>query len=138
VGARDLLALRKAVECQSLSPYTARRAYKSRLRSAPCNWRRRLLDLTTLAEAPLGETRSVDDQVEWLDDGHVLYALPDEGPPATIATNLWLLAVDGDAPPRLFLRQALSPPVSRVPPAVPGRPAPAPRSPRRPPLPPGR
>jgi hypothetical protein len=118
VAARRVDVLRENVECPSLSPDNTRLVFKKRV-SAPGlapRWQLHLLDIRTLAETPLpGETRSVDDQVEWLDDNHVLYALRDEGPPATIATNIWLATTDGSAPPRIFLRNALSPAVVRSP-----------------------
>jgi hypothetical protein len=111
---RQMRVLREGVECPSLSPDNTRLVFKKRVGNGPAvNWRLHRLDLATLDDAPLAETRNVDDQAEWLDDGHVLYALPDEGPPATIATNVWVVPVDGGGPPRLFLRQALSPAVSR-------------------------
>ena len=34
-----------------------------------------VLDLATLQEMLLSESRSVDDQVQWLDDRHILYSL---------------------------------------------------------------
>jgi hypothetical protein len=41
--------------------------------------------------------RNVDDQVEWLDDTHVVYASRDEGPPATtIRPDLWVAPVAGN------------------------------------------
>jgi len=114
LAAREARVLREGVECPSLSPDNARLVFKKRTGSgSTVSWRLYLLDLKTLAETPLAETRNVDDQVEWLDNSHILYALPDEGPPATIATNIWLLPIDGSAPPRLFLRHALSPVVVR-------------------------
>ena len=68
----------------------------------------------TMAEIPLSaETRNVDDQIEWLDDRHILYALPDEGPPATIRPDIWMLPVDGSGPPRRLLSGAMSPVVVR-------------------------
>jgi hypothetical protein len=55
----------------------------------------------------------VDDQVEWLDNNHILYALPDEGPPATIAQDIWIATLDGSAPPQKLLKGAMSPAVVR-------------------------
>ena len=37
-----------------------------------------MLDLATMRETPLAETRSIDDQAEWLDDDHVLYGIDGE------------------------------------------------------------
>ena len=76
-------------------------------------WRLHLLDLATMAETPLAETRNVDDQVEWLDNDRVLYVLPDEGPPATIRPDTWVLPLDGGSPPRQLLTRAFSPAAGR-------------------------
>ncbi len=58
----------------------------------------------TLAETALTELRSIDDQIEWLDDRQVLY-----GDGATV----WIMAADGSGLPRKFLSQASSPAVLR-------------------------
>jgi hypothetical protein len=115
LAARQARVLRENVECPSLSPDNKRLAFKKRVGSGTSpTWQLALLDLATMAETPLSaETHSVDDQVEWLDDGHILYSLPDDGPPATIATNVWVLPVDGSGPPQILLRQAYSPVVVR-------------------------
>jgi dipeptidyl aminopeptidase/acylaminoacyl peptidase len=114
VATRQARVLREDVECPSLSPDGTRLVFKKRVEGfGPIRWRLHVLDLATLADAPLAEERSVDDQVEWLDDRHVLYALPDEGPPPTAAPNLWALPVDGGGSPRLLLHQASSPAVVR-------------------------
>ena len=69
-----------------------------------------VLDLATLQETALAETHSVDDQIEWLDDDQILYALPDETSEAI--ANVWALPADGGAP-RLLLPQAELPAVVR-------------------------
>jgi hypothetical protein len=70
-----------------------------------------VLELATLVDRPLAETRSVDDQVEWLDDRAILYSLPaSQG--AGHATDLWRLSIDGGVP-TLFLANAFSPAVVR-------------------------
>lgn len=51
------------------------------------------------------ETRSVDDQAEWLDDETVLYGL---------AGDVWRVPADGRGSPELYLEDALSPAVARV------------------------
>ena len=43
-----------------------------------------------------GETRNIDDQVEWLDRGHVIYAIPD--PNAAARTNVFRVSIEGGAP----------------------------------------
>jgi hypothetical protein len=66
-------------------------------------WRLHLLDLATMQETPLAETRSVDDQVEWLDDQHILYTPPTPRP------EIWISAIDGSAAPRMLVSNAVSP-----------------------------
>ena len=67
---------------------------------------------TPSAETVLGETRSVDDQVEWLDEDTVLYGLPREGTPGD--SDVWALERTGGEP-YLFIEQAWSPAVVREP-----------------------
>jgi hypothetical protein len=65
----------------------------------------------TFVETPLwNESRSVDDQVEWLDDAHVMYHLTG----ASTAADIWSAAVDGKTPPSLVLANAYSPAVLRT------------------------
>jgi Tol biopolymer transport system component len=99
VGTRRLEVLHEGVECPSLSPDGTRIAFKKRVANT---WRISVLDLATMRETPLSETRSVDDQAEWLDDGHVLYGL--EG-------HVWQVRADGRGRPSRFLADALSPAV---------------------------
>lgn len=66
-----------------------------------------VLDLGTRRRHPLAEPRSVDDQVQWLDDEHVLYALPGAADRAAIMDE-WVVPADGGGEPRLFLPQAYS------------------------------
>src|SRR5206468_3521914 len=71
--ARTLRVLRENVECPSLSPDGKRIVFKKRRERG--SWRLHVIDVTTLTEAPLqAEMRSIDDQVDWLDDGHIVYA----------------------------------------------------------------
>jgi hypothetical protein len=115
VSKRQAVVVRDNVECPSLSPDNTRLVFKKRTDpESPREWRLAVLDLATITESMLpGENHSVDDQAEWLDDNHVLYALPDEGPPATIAQHIWVAALDGSEPPHILLRGALSPAVVR-------------------------
>nr|CEL18338.1 hypothetical protein [Kibdelosporangium sp. MJ126-NF4]CTQ97822.1 hypothetical protein [Kibdelosporangium sp. MJ126-NF4] len=94
--------LRENVECPSLSPDGTRIAFKKRVAQDGARpWREHVLDLRTMTETPLAETRSVDDQVVWLDDRTIAYALP--GP------EIWAVAADGSGTPRLLVRHASSP-----------------------------
>jgi WD40-like Beta Propeller Repeat len=103
------------VECPSLSPDGQRIAFKRRVMPPPQGrvvWQLIVRDLASSAEAVLArETRSVDDQVEWIDDREIAYALPDDTTPA--ATNTFALAIDGQSAPRLLAPLAYSPAVVR-------------------------
>ena len=104
IAERSLRVLRENVECPSLSPDQKRIAFKKRV-GALGQWRLHVLDLASLEDAPLAlETHNFDDQIEWLDDGHVLYGQ---------GAQVWLLPTDGSAPPRPFVRFASSPSVVR-------------------------
>jgi hypothetical protein len=92
------------VECPSLSPDGTRIAYKKAVTHGPSTWRFHVLDLATGRETPLSETRSVDDQLSWLDDGHLLYGFED-------AT--WIVNADGSGQPRKWLGATDSPTVER-------------------------
>jgi len=115
VARRAMRVVGENVECPSLSPDNTRIAYKRQVGgSGNPAWQLYLRDLASGAERPLAaETRSVDDQVEWLDDGHILYALAEQGPPRTAATSIWVLPVDGSGPPQVFRSQGYSPAVVR-------------------------
>jgi hypothetical protein len=101
------------VECPALSPDQTRVAYKKRTGGGlgPVRWRLHVLDLRTHVDRALAETRSVDDQPEWLDDDTVLYSLP--RPDSGAVTDVWAVHADGTGKPRVFIAGASSPSVSR-------------------------
>ena len=103
--------LRDGVECPSLSPDGTKIAFKQRTGSGlgPVTWRPAVLDVATLADHPLSETRNVDDQIEWLDDETILYGMPRDGEPGV--TDVWSLPVDGSGEPQVLLPAAWSPAV---------------------------
>jgi hypothetical protein len=74
-------------------------------------WRLYVLDLATMTERPLSESRNVDDQAEWADNSHVFYYLRDDGPPATIRPDVWTVSVDSAESPQRLWKQAFSPAV---------------------------
>jgi hypothetical protein len=104
VSARTMKTIHPDAECPSLSPDGTRIAYKKRVGAGRKRWRLYVLDLDTMKETPLAETRSVDDQVEWLDDDHVLYGLQEA---------IWTMPADGSGAPRRFAAEADSPTVVR-------------------------
>jgi hypothetical protein len=100
VQGRVAHVIHENVECPSLSPDGKRIAYKKRTGSSADPWHLTVLDLATMRETPLAESRSVDDQVEWLDDGQILYGLDGQ---------VWAVPADGSGRPRRFLASADSP-----------------------------
>jgi hypothetical protein len=115
VAQQRMTVLAPNVECPSLSPDGQRIAFKRRVTPPPQGrvvWQivvRELADGKETVLAP--ETRNVDDQVEWIDNREIAYALPDDTTPA--ATNAWALAIDGQSAPRLLAPLAYSPAVVR-------------------------
>jgi hypothetical protein len=99
VSDESMRVLRDGVECPSLSPDNKRIAYKSRIGNEN-RWRLRVLDLDTLADHGVAESRSIDDQVEWLDDQTLAYS--DE-------TNVYTVPADGGGEARVLVRDATSP-----------------------------
>jgi hypothetical protein len=100
VSARRAHVVHENVECPSLSPDGTRIAYKKRTGSSTAPWRLTVLDLATMRETPLSDQRSVDDQAEWLDDGHVLYG---------VDGAVWEARADGTGQPVRFIARAGSP-----------------------------
>lgn len=115
VDARTADVIEENVECPSLSPDGRRVAFKLRDGgvTGPVTWRLWVLDLETRQRHPLAETRTVDDQVQWLDDENVLYALPGGADRAAIMDE-WVVPADGGGQPRMFLPQAYSAAVVRA------------------------
>jgi hypothetical protein len=110
--AKTLTSVHKTAECPSLSPDGTRVAYKKNTGTfSQPNWHLAVLNLKTKVETVLPEKRSVDDQVEWLDDSTLLYGLPRTG---VVGDNdVWSIAADGSADPTLFIPHAWSPSVVR-------------------------
>jgi dipeptidyl aminopeptidase/acylaminoacyl peptidase len=112
IAGKTARVIRGGVECPSLSPDNRRIAYKKREPGWRLVWRIHVLDLQSGVETPLAETRSVDDQVEWLDDQTILYAVPN-GAMAQPVMDVWAAAADGSGTPRVLLTNADSPVVVR-------------------------
>ncbi len=110
LATRTITTLHEDAECPSLSPDENTIVYKQRGDLPPGKWRLVRYDLATGKVTPLAETRSVDDQVEWLDNDHVIYGLPRTGSQAAI-DDVWSVSTDGTTPPKLLIPQAWSPAV---------------------------
>jgi hypothetical protein len=108
---RKVVTLHEDAECPSLSPDGTHIVYKQRGDLPLGKWRLVDYDIASGKVTPLAETRSVDDQVEWLDDSHVIYGLPRPSRPSVV--DVWSVPVSGDGRPHLFIPEASSPAVVR-------------------------
>jgi hypothetical protein len=111
---RTLTVVADDIECPSLSPDGTRIAFKKKFGSAlSARWQPAILELSTRTIRLLPEPRHVDDQIEWLDDGHVLYAVTHSIGASQRRADVWKLATDGSNAPTLFIADAESPSVVR-------------------------
>jgi hypothetical protein len=111
VAKRTMTAIAENVECPSLSPDEKTIAFKRRVNPMPTAWRLFVLDLATMTDRPVAMVSTyVDDQVEWLDSKHILFALPHLG-----TSDVWVAPIDASGPSRLLIRDAESPIVVRQP-----------------------
>ena len=109
VAARRLTVLHENVECPSLSPDGTRIAFKKRTSTGL--WQLMVLDLETMQETQLAEKESIDDQVEWLDNGRILYHKLDYNAP--LLASVFALPANGSGKPEVFIPNAISPVVVR-------------------------
>lgn len=108
VDRREAKVLRTGVECPSLSPDNTRIVFKHLVGRAG-HWQLRVYDLRTGIETALTmESRSVDDQVDWLDNEHVMYHVT-----GSRGADLWVIRTDGTARASLLRQFAYSPAVIR-------------------------
>lgn len=111
LSARTLSAIRENAECPSLSPDESKIAYKKNISETPtAQWAIAVLDVASGTESVLPESRSVDDQIEWLDDSTLLYGLPGS---AVGDSDVWRIDIRGDTEPILTIAHAWSPAVVR-------------------------
>ena len=107
IDQRRMTILRPAMASESLSPDGRHLLVK---KPGPDGfWQLAVIDLHTWSERNLQHgRRSVDDQVEWLDNEHVIYHDTDD-----TRTSLWMLPVDGINGPQVFVKDAYSGAVQR-------------------------
>jgi hypothetical protein len=112
IARRQVGTLHDDAECPSVSPDGKLVVYKQHAGRPAGQWQLVLYDTVSGQVTPLAETRSVDDQVEWLDDQHVIYGIPRTGSEAAI-DDIWSVPVRGTGKPGLLISQAWSPAVVR-------------------------
>lgn len=116
-ASRQMHVVAPDVECPSLSPDGRRIGFKRRDTANADGrlvWHVAVLDLASGQVRVLpGETRSVDDQVEWNGNDELLYAMPLDSRQSSAEQDVWALRIDGKSPPRRLARYAFSPAVVR-------------------------
>jgi hypothetical protein len=112
VGTKTMTTLMENVECPSLSPDGKHIVYKHAIAQGGV-WRLYVLDLATMQTSPLAaETRNVDDQVEWLDNSHILYEFASPRPDYN-SVDVWEASIDSGESSHVFVKDAASPVVVR-------------------------
>jgi hypothetical protein len=107
LAAQTVTTLRTNVECPSISPDGTRIVFKKKVSSDLTKpWRLAVLDLATMKETLLAETRSVDDQAAWLDNDTVMYALPESN---SAISDVWKVPANGTGNPSVLVKGAFSP-----------------------------
>lgn len=105
VARKHARVVRRDVECPSLSPDGTRIVFKHLVGRG--SWQLRVVDLQSGAERALShETRSVDDQVDWLDATRVIYQVV-----GASGANIWALDTTNSTDPVLLVEHAFSPSV---------------------------
>ena len=109
LDARTARIIADDVDGPSLSPDDTRIAFTRGVANGGPAPRLQVLTLQGREVTPLAETRAVDDQVEWLDNGRILYSLPH----GSGSSAVWSVAADGTGEPTLVRVDAYSPTVVR-------------------------
>lgn len=111
IADRTLSTVLETVECPSLSPDGTRIAFKRVVSgSGPTvHWTPAVYDIASGSVQVLtAETRSIDDQIAWLDDDTLMYGVPNDTPGDS---DVWRMDADGSHGPKLFIPHAWSPTV---------------------------
>jgi len=114
VAERTFRVIAENIECPSLSPDETHIAFKKRFGSGfDAWWQPAVVDLATMTVRQLPESKHIDDQIEWLDNGHILYAVGHSTSATVRRADIWQIAIDGASPSSIFLADAESPAVVR-------------------------
>ncbi|WP_426734697.1 hypothetical protein [Glutamicibacter sp. 2E12] len=113
LDSRSLVSVASNAECPSVSPEGSKVAYKKR-RAQPglAHWDIAVLDLETRKETVIGLELGFDDQLEWLDEGTLLFGMPRAGAPGD--SDVFSIEAQANATAQLFIEHAWSPSVVRA------------------------
>jgi len=95
LAAKTLVLLRKEMECPSFSPDGKRIAFKRRKPDG--GWLPAIYEPASGREWVMQESRSIDDQILWLDNATIAYELARPGQPEGGATDVVLRAAAGNS-----------------------------------------
>jgi hypothetical protein len=106
VETRTASVIHPDIECPSLSPDGKHIAFKKRVSgSFGIGWQAAIFDVATKEEKVLDiEQRSIDDQIDWLDNDHIVYHHP-----SSRGADIWTLRTNNAEAPRILLSDAYSP-----------------------------
>ncbi|MEF9962825.1 MAG: hypothetical protein RR779_00575 [Comamonas sp.] len=109
VSTKSIRVLKQGVECPSYSPDGKRIAYKSR--TGPTRWSPAVMDLETSKSTVYEHIpESVDDQIEWLDNGTLVFQITKTPLIGSAQINLYTLGLSkAQSMPVLWLEDAKSP-----------------------------
>lgn len=107
IGQKTLSLLRAEMECPSISPDGKRIAFKRR--NGAGGWLPAVYEIATGRELVIKEVRSVDDQIEWLDNATLLYELEHSPGAGSNDGDVMKRNADGSGSSILLRRDAGSP-----------------------------